>query len=483
MEPMESEFPSLQDHCLYHLVTHLNDYSPERALALLPRHLRHILLMNVAPVHLAWLERTVVAGGIDTDSIWERFVQHSDRGLHKGWLNQAELTLIPHLVPRDLYVSFIYQKLFTTNHALLSQLDVNFYPIALFLYGLSEPVIEEGILKVAQNSPTSLIGQIDSLACCVPNYTPQLNTFEAVCSTMLTYNIFPRVLELSISSCDNLVTVGSSDQRPSQLEQIFACSAVTEHLSVTLNDRLTDDVITTTRILSGLGRCRQSQLSRLQLAKVSETTLVSIAPVLTSPTSFLKIKTLELVLFHGSEKFVQPLVEILHYQTALESLSLFFRRTTCGKLGHRLISSLSQLFTYPKFKVMKLQYLIDFPIAGIISSFLCSPTNHLQRLELVHQRVAAPCDNSDLNFELPSEDHAHLYGLNKELMFKSVTASRAFYDWLFNMPCIRLNSLSFHRCRMLADGGRKVKPQTMLGIHPDACVSHFSCENFRLVQW
>ena len=475
---MESEFPSLQDHCLYHIITHIKDYSPDIEVALLPRHLRLLLLQNVAPVHLVWLERTAVASGIDTDSVWGRFLQYRDDGLQKLWLNQPDFpSSLQQAHPRDLYVSYIYKRLFATR------LLLRCLSLALFLYGLSEPIVEEGILRLAQNSPTSLIGRVKSHLCCVPNFTPQLNTFESICCTLLTYNIFPRVLYLSLSSCNNLVGISSTSQRPSQLEQFFACSAVTEYLLVSLNDRLPEDVATTTRILSGLRRCRESQLSTLRLEKVAENTLSSIAPVLASKNVHLTIKTLEFVLFHGSEQFIPPLVEILNHQTSLESLSLTFQKTTCGQFGRRLLSSLSRLFAYPNFKEMELKYLIDFPIAGIVSAFLCSMAVHQQSLELVQQRVAVPRNHLDLDFELPESKLAHLYGAKRDLICTSVTASRPFYDWLLSMPSICLNTMTFSNCGVIADGGSNFDVAEKLEAHPDASVTHFSCTNFHVVQW
>ena len=475
---MEGAFPTLQDHCLYHLITHLNDYSPDNSLALLPRHLRLLLLQNVAPVHLVWLERTAVATGIDTDSVWERFVQHRSDGLHSGWINDY----LEH-APRDLYVSYIYQKLFTTSRCTLfvQSFGVSHYALALFLYGLSDPVVEEGVLKIAQNSPSTLVGRVKSSVFCVPNFTPKLNTFESACCTLLSYDIYPRALDLELSSHDNLVAVASSNQRPSQLEQLFACSAVTKHLYVSLNDRLADDVVTTTKILSGLGRSGGSQLSTLHLTQVAESTLLSIAPILTSPKFHFQIKKLELVLFHGSEGFVPPLVEILQHQTSLESLSLTFQRTTCGTLGHKFTASLSHLFTYADFKEMKLKGLVDFPVAGVVSAFLSSPSSNHQTLELVQQRIAI---RKDHDFDLPSSEQAHQFGEKRDLIFTNLIASRFFYDWLFSMPSICLNRLTFSHCKVIADRqSKKLNLNQKLESHSDAVVTHFECKHFRIVQW
>ena len=410
-------------------------------------------------------------------------MQHGEQGIHKGWLNQTELFWPEGVATRDIYVSYVYWKLFTTNHAHLSQNNVNCYPLAMFLYGLSEPVVEEGILKIAQNSPSSLIGHIDSLTCCVPNYSPVLDSFESITSTLLTYDIFPRLLDVSVSSCDNLVAVGSNSDRSYQLEQIFACSAVTEQLYVTLNDRLSDDVVTATRILSGLASCQDSQLSTLHLTRVAEVTLSSVAPSLVSPRFFLKIKSLSLNLFHGSEGFVPPLIEILQHQISLETLSLSFDRTTCGSLGHNLVSSLSQLFSYPNFKEMELKQQIDFPVVGVISAFLRSSANHQQILRLSHQRLALSSGHPDLNFELPTAEHSQQCGPQRDLVFENVTASRSFYDWLFSMPCLCLNSLRFKHCKAIDDGGSKLKLGTKLEAHPNASVSHYNNKMFGYVPW
>ena len=484
----ESEFPSLQDHCLYYLISHLDDYPIETTLARLPRHLRHTLLLNVAPVHLAWLDKTQIARGIDTDSIWERFLQHGDQGIHKAWLKQVTEEPSPEEPDaRDIFVSFVYSKLFITNqwHAILSQnRDMYCYPVSVFLYGLAEPLVEEGVLKVAQNSPRSLIGKIDSLVCCVPNYSPVLDIFESICSTLSSYDIFPRVLKVSISSCDNLVAIGNNSGRAYQLEQIFlACSATTKELHVALNDRIPDDVITVTRIFSGLASCSDARLSTVDLRRVAEATLSSIAPILADPRLFLKIESLSLHLFHGSERFIQPLIKILNHQTSLQFLSLSFERTTCGSLGQEVVSSLSQVFAYPNFREMELKKQTDFAVVGVISAFLLSSTVHQQTLRLAHQRLAIPKGHPDLNFELPSAEHSRQYGQQRSLVFESVTASRSFYDWLFSVPCLRFSLLQFAHCKAIDDGGSKLNLDVKYRTHPNASVSCFYCKRFRYVPW
>ena len=489
MEEIESEFPSLQDHCLYYLISHLDDYPIETTLIRLPRHLRHTLLLNVAPVHLAWLDKTQVARGIDTDSIWERFVQYGDQSIHKTWLKQVTEKASPDSEPeaRDNFVSFVYSKLFITNqwHSLLSQnRDTYYYPLSVFLYGLAEPLVEDGVLKVAQNSPRSLIGRVDSLACCVPNYSPVLDSFESICSTLSSYNIFPRVLNVSISSHDNVVAIGNNSGRPRQLEQIFfACSATTKELHVTLNDRIPDDVITATRIVSGLASCSGSCLSIVDLRRVAELTLSSIAPILADPQLFLKVKSLSLYLFHGSERFVKPLIKILSHQTSLQFLSLSFERTTCGPLGQDLVSSLSQVFTYPNFREMELKQQIDFPVVGVISAFLHSSIIHQQTLKLAHQRLAIPKGDPDLNFDLPSAEHSSQYGPQRSLILESVTGSRSFYDWLFSMPCLCFSLLQFAHCKAIDDGGNKLNLDMKYKTHPNASVLSFYCKRFRYVPW
>ena len=492
MEPeAEGEFPSLQDHCLYYLISHLNDYPLEATLARLPRHLRHTLLLNVAPVHLAWLEKTSVARGIDTGSIWERFVQNRGEGVHKAWIKRAAEGVRVADDARDAYISFVYSKLFVTSqwHSYSSSwqnLDMCRYPVSLFLYGLSEPVVEDGILQVAQNSPLSLVGAVDSLICCVPNYSPVLEGFESVCSTLLSYGIFPRVLSVPLSSHDNLIAIGSSDNgRPYQLERMLrACSQTTKELYMILNDRIPDDVVTVTRMFSGLASCSESRLSTVDLESVAEATLSSLAPILSDPRLFLRIEFLSLYLFHGSEKFVSPLIKILHHQTSLQLLSLSFVRTTCGSLGQDLVRSLSRVFVYQNFKRMELKQLIDFPVVGVISAFLCSPSAHQQTLKVAYQRLAIPKGHAELlSFDLPSVEHSRRYGPQKCLVFESVTASRSFYNWLFSMPCLCFSLLRFSHCKVIDDGGSKLNLDVKYATHPNASVSTFYCKTFRCVPW
>lgn len=486
---MEGEFPSLQDHCLHHLVTHLADHPPSTSLVLLPRHLRLLLLQNVAPLHLVWLERTVIAEGQDTSALWEKF---RDCALHKEWIVNQPTPTVPssETIPmRDLYIAFIYYKLFSTTHPfpagyLLSRRNSKCLPVAVYLYGLSEPMVGKGILQVARNSPLTLTGQIESQVVCVPDYSIEMNAFESVCAELLKYNAFSRVLYLPLSSCDNLLAIGSSARRRKQLEQLFTFSDVTEQLSVTLSDKLADDVTTTVKVLSGLGRSMMSRLSSLQLASVSEKTLSLITPLLSSPR--FRIKSLEFTLFQAKGSHVPLLVEILRYQTSLEVLYLTFNKTTCGDHGHLLLSSLCQLFTYPNFWKLKLQNMIDFPVAGLVSAFLCSSLSHDVTLELVKQRIsdATVVDGSTIaDLKLPTSDHAQQYGQKRYLIFDKLTASRTFYEWLFSMPCLNLNVLVIRFSKMIADGGELLNLEEKLATHSNASVTTFNGQYFNLVPW
>jgi hypothetical protein len=418
-------------------------------------------------------------------------VHFRDVGSHKAWLRQIKRAAVletPGASARDAFISFVYSKLFVTNqwHAYSAQNYDNMYryPLSVFLYGLVEPLVEEGVLKVALDSPLSLKGEVDLFNCCVPNYSPELDSFESVRSTLSSYGIFPRVLKTSISSCNNLIAIGSGSARLHQLEQMFyECSPTTKELQVTLSDRIQDDVVTVTKIFSGLASCSDSCLSTVDLGRVAEATLSSIAPILANPRLFLKIESLSLHLFHGNEEFIPPLIKILKHQTSLQFLSLSFERTTCGSLGQDLVPSLSQVFTYPKFEKMELKQLVDFPVVGVISAFLCCSTAQQQTLTLVHQRFAIPEGHPDLNFELPSAEHSSRCGLQKCLVLESVTASRAFYDWLFSVPCLCFSMLKFSHCKAIDDGGIKLNLNEKYRTHPSAFVSTFSCERFDYVPW
>ncbi len=81
-----SQLMRLEDQCLLHLICHLEDYLPEM-LALLPRHLRHRLLLNLPAADVCRLENTMtaVSAGIDMDgAVWPELARSFSYEFEKG---------------------------------------------------------------------------------------------------------------------------------------------------------------------------------------------------------------------------------------------------------------------------------------------------------------------------------------------------------------------------------------------------------------
>ena len=68
---MEAAQPlSLQQHCFLYLLAHLEEIPPA-SLALLPRRMRHELLLILPTADILLLEHTGVVDGINMDKVWE----------------------------------------------------------------------------------------------------------------------------------------------------------------------------------------------------------------------------------------------------------------------------------------------------------------------------------------------------------------------------------------------------------------------------
>ena len=92
---MESKPLSLQQQCFVHLITNLEEFSPD-ILALLPLRVRRELFLRLPAADICYLEQTAVADGVDMDAIWGDLCVRLGVADSAGEQGQPKDTVVPH---------------------------------------------------------------------------------------------------------------------------------------------------------------------------------------------------------------------------------------------------------------------------------------------------------------------------------------------------------------------------------------------------
>ena len=139
MDTSTEDFTSLQERCLLHLITHVEDYSPQ-TLALLPRHLRRALLSSVAPLHLYQLDQTEVASGIDTEALWKVVFDLVYRSPGRTEFQETNADL------RKRFVNIVSHEILYDRTARSSRANAEALKLHLNLLGLFKGCLSSGMI-------------------------------------------------------------------------------------------------------------------------------------------------------------------------------------------------------------------------------------------------------------------------------------------------------------------------------------------------
>ena len=431
---------SLQDGCVLYLLTHVDDIPPHE-LALLPRHLRSILLHLAPPIYLYYLEHTAVANQINTEMIWKEIGEHCQawplyRSLH------AELYEY-----RDCLITSIWDQLLGGKWRTASQ-----KPLGL------QTDWRIGFTIRSSNSAF--------------NHCLADSEIEAV-SYLLTFGALPKVLEVLTT---HVLLCRLWRNKPLLQQFIQLCRPS----RVKLWGRISIEFV-----LKGLAQSPQPELQELELYFTPSAVLSAIARHFTQYDGF-SLKKLFINLSKDdkvseSREVFSPLVLIIKSQRELQTLALA-QMENCNsiddKISAKVAPILADLLQRPKFQnltLISLKYIPLHVVLTIIEGFvLAQPKDELhlsfESVGIFHYKV----DSQDSR-KPPSVDprEAKLTGPKKHLYFRNMVIPRALVEWLCSMEYICLNTLYFHTHEQHAP-----KIRTCFQSHPNFHVQNFKFSEF-----
>ena len=441
---MERSPLSLQDGCFLYLLTHTGDFPPH-GLALLPRHLRSILLHMAPPVYLYYLEKTAVVSQIDTDTIWKKIGEHCQSQVK--WPFYISL-LAESYECRDCLIAAIWDELLGGKWRNVSQK----------MFGPGDN------WKVGFTLGSAMYPEF--------NHCLVENEIEAA-SYLMTLGAFPKVLEVMTTH----VTLSRLWKNRSFLNQILQqCRP----LHVKLWGGICIECV-----LKGLAQGPQPELQELELYFTSSAVLSVIAHLFAQADSF-SLKKLVISLSQDtklteSREVLPPLVTIIRSQKNLQSLELA-QMESCSSINAKasvsLAPILATLLQRPQFQSLTLISLKEIPlhvILSILEGFVLSqPENELhlsfENVGILHYKVDSqdgrkpPCLDSQ---------QAKLTGLKKYLYFRNMAVPKAVVTWLCSMQCICFNTLYFHTYKQHAFEIRKC-----FQSHPNFQVQNYKFQEF-----
>ena len=441
---MERSPLSLQDGCFLYLLTHSGDFPPH-GLALLPRHLRSILLHMAPPVYLYYLEKTAVASQIDTDTIWKKIGEHCQSQVK--WPFYSSL-LAESYECRDCLIAAIWDELLGGKWRSVSQ--KMFGPRDNWKMGFT----------------------LGSAVCAEFKHCLVENEIEAA-SYLMTLGAFPKVLEVMTTH----VPLSRLWRNRSFLNQILQqCRP----LHVKLWGGICIECV-----LKGLAQSPQPELQELELYFTSSAILSVIAHLFAQADSF-SLKKLVINLSQDtklteSREVLPPLVTIIRSQKNLQSLELA-QMESCSSINAKasvsLAPILATLLQRPQFQSLTLISLKELPlhvVLSILEGFVLSqPENELhlsfENVGILHYKV----DSQD-GRKPPCLDgqRAKLTGLKKYLYFRNMAVPKAVVTWLCSMQCICFNTLYFHTYKQHASEIRKC-----FQSHPNFHVQNYKFQEF-----
>ena len=465
---------SLQDHCFFHLICHLDHYSPGH-LALLPRRLRQSLLQIVPPFQLYRLENTAVASGINTDSTWEEMSALSD----SIWASYRILDSVEDSW-RDRFISYIC-------HLLLNQQNRNYAikRISQLMFALHKERLEA-------DTNDSLARTIQSLFISVPPcylvpFRCPVVDEKSIASRLVENSALPKVLEID-SECLALTGLWQSRLEHNSLLRLL----VRFVRSISFTCHPSDSMVEI--ILKEATQSTVQYLKWVQLWNADKATISSITPVLSAPKGYKGLRKLHLLRKSESSRRAlknhrkvyriseigSNLFSIICNQTALESISLTCIQFDSRREAQNFCSGLAFLVQQPQLRTLKLQHCEGLPLESLqllILAQLASKPNTQQYVTFEDIKVS-PHVLSDVSRDSAltqlEPTHDEESGMKKHLYFNRVEFSFDLIEWFLIIGFICINTLDFQHCTVT--DGHQDSIETFFMQNPN-----FHVRNFRFV--
>ena len=472
---------SLQDHCLFHLICHLDQYSPAQ-LALLPRRLRQFLLQIVPPFQLFWLAKTPVGSGINTDGTWEEMSALSD----SIWASYRILDSVEDSW-QDRFVGYICHLLFNQQNR-----SYAVKRISQLMFALHKERLEEDTVSALARTIQSLF--ISVPPCYLVPFRCPVADENSIASLLVEHLALPKVLEIDSETLMDTKLWQFRMKPNSQLRLLFRSVRSVSFICHPKNSSVVVFILkeATQSVLGGL--------KWVQLWNSDRDTILSITPVLSAPNGYKGLRKLHfLPKFSGHTSSrrtssrtrasryrigdIGPnLFTIICNQTALESVSLSCILFDSWSEAQIFGSGLAFLIGQPQLQTLKIQHCERLPLESLqllILAQLASTPNSQQYLTFESMDIASARAQTDLGRDdslsqlEPTRDQES--GMKKHLYFNRVEFTFELIERFLLFDFICLNTLDFNQC--IVTDGYEGSIQSFFAQHPN-----FYVQKFRFVE-
>ena len=495
-EPKDSKKQplTLQQHCFLYLLAHL-EAVPPATLALLPRKMRHELLLMLPPADILKLEQTRVVEGINMAEFWEvvgERYRESEHHLHYYMFAHRHLMPVPNRVwsivlnRRQLF-AHSWKEWFVT---VVCSLLVHFIPLTISEYldrraNMLSPGIHHNCIILLQFlfctefHSQFFIKKYKCLPIIQDSHNLSPNRFspfldrslhEHAASNLLNFvmkecQLYPKSLSFDCNGfAQSSMWKEMNRQDSHQLKETFRqFLQKVDEVDITAKEEVKADV-TANNVCRHIHWIIETILSvdnpalrtlnlllsdqprgSLSLSNVLE----DISPLFVKQQQVLKdtaaltipyqgLKKLKISGFSGTPSCVEQLVQVAHSQKCLESIHYSSAsERSCNLVLHPDIELLCSLFRHDTIRNVHLENLKLEPhfVQEIIQAFLLSPSAQKMIMKDVvhHFPLVHSLFAAQPIGELPS--------LPKSLHLVSVHISSTFCPWLTTLPPLTLDTL------------------------------------------
>lgn len=358
----------LQDLSLLYLVSHIKEY-PLQELALLPESMRLELLRSVAPVHLCLLDRTEVASGINTTSIWEEISE-------TGMLPWYTLDF-PGDSMRESFIQYTTELLFTRAFNFSDTRNPNSY------YEMVFGIHKERLNKSVANCLPYFVTKTSTdyfIPCCSPPVT-EMDITKYLVST----NAHPTCLQV----CTNvLVNSALWRGRDNGVLDIFLSKI--ERITIHCTDRHST-IQPSYVLLKTIIESPHSELKCLEIEYAVGSLVPAITPLFSASDAFNSLTVLSIAFKWGvkmGQNVGTSLATVIHTQLhSLESVAL--GRFSCDSRSEvkDLFVSLAEVMVQPHCRKLRLFEVVGLPSKAIEMLTTAYTKSYSKDLTLVFDRV------------------------------------------------------------------------------------------------
>ena len=393
------------------------------------------------PAYLYSLEGTPVMSGLDSISLWQKFLE--DRSIHRDWLKHgtsgsgSAFEKVKSL--HNKFASFVLTKVFEQKKTFKIQL-----PLEVYLFGVTRSCLSDDMVGIFERNSSCLMGK----GIIVPRFSPK--NIKQVFELLVHFNIYSTIVTLNLQRIpDNCLSQLCSPNFSTVLIDFFLQSSV-QYLSLSFSCSPSERKYTPLIECIFSGIAQNCYLKELKLIGIGPVALFTVEPYLSIHCKCLS--KIDIDVKSSSVNVAQALVSMVSNQSCLKELRLSLKRVYFGESRNMFSKGLANVFKCPQIESVNVNGPCDLDVHRVISSFLKCSTSAVCKLTLsdIDVRVYDTYGvDISTTYALPTRECMMENGSLKSLCFSRLSFESSLLDWLFSMESIRLRGLAFEHCQVI----------------------------------